>query len=58
MIIPVDNRMKPVIIQHIIKQLKKVKPSKIVVDTNKDHSKYATIFILVLTLIILMVVFK
>ena len=50
--------MQPVILQHIIKQLKKVKPSKIAKDNTKDHGKFATIFVLSLALVILIVAFN
>jgi hypothetical protein len=50
--------MKPVIIQHIIKQLKKHKPSAKVQDDPKNHSTLGTTFVLVLALIILIVAFN
>ena len=50
--------MQPVIIQHIIKQLKRVEPSKIVKDDPKGHGILGTTFVLVLALIILIVAFN
>lgn len=48
--------MKPVIVQHILKQLKKSKPKKFVVkDEPQYHSTFATVAVLVLALIILLV---
>ena len=52
------NKMQPVIIQHIIKQLKRVEPSKIVKDDPKGHGILGTTFVLVLALIILIVAFN
>ena len=49
------NKMMPVIIQHIIRQMKKYRPSKIVQDEPQDHSTFATVAVLVLALIILLV---
>lgn len=50
--------MKPVLIQHIIKQLQKHRPSKIIKDDTKDHSILGTTFVLVLALVILIVAFN
>ena len=47
--------MKPVLIQHLIRHLKKKRPSTIVEDGPKDHSTSATVFVLLLALIILIV---
>ena len=52
--------MKPVLIQHLIRQLKKTQPKKIVEDTAPQlngtvNSTAATIFILLLALVILIV---
>ena len=50
--------MKSILIQHIIKQLKKHKPSTRVQDDDKDHGTVATIFVLALALIILIIAFN
>ena len=47
--------MKPILIQHIIRQIRKSRPSKVVNDEPQDHSAFATIAVLVLALIILLV---
>ena len=48
--------MKPVIIQHILKQLKKSRPKKFVVeDEPKDNEALATGLVLVLAITILIV---
>ena len=52
------NKMQPVIIQHIMKKLKRVRPSKIAEADTKDHSTLGTIFVLVLALVILIVAFN
>ena len=50
--------MQPVIIQHIMKKLKRVIPSRIAKADTKDHSTLGTIFVLVLALVILIVAFN
>ena len=51
--------MKPIIIQHLIKQLKKKTPNTIVEDApSKDHSTSATVFVLLLVVMILVVALK
>ena len=52
------NKMQPVIIQHIMKKLKRVIPSKIAEADTKDHSTLGTTFVLVLALVILIVAFN
>ena len=47
--------MKPILIQHIIRQIRKSRPSKVVEDEPKDNSTLATIAVLILALIILAV---
>lgn len=47
--------MKPVLIQHIIRQIKKSRPSKVVQDEPKDNSTLATVAVLLLALVILVV---
>ena len=48
--------MKPVIIQHLIRQLRKTRPKKIVEDsTPQSHGTAGTIFVLLLAVIILIV---
>ena len=50
--------MKPVIVQHILKQLKKTKPKRFVVkDEPKDSEALATGLVLVLAITLLIVAF-
>ena len=51
--------MKPVLVQHLIKHLRKKQPNKIVEDTSKPYnSNVATVFLILFVLLILAVVFK
>ena len=50
--------MKPVLIQHLIRQLKKSQPKKIVEDTPQPSNKASTIFVLLLAVIILVIALK
>ena len=50
--------MKPVIIQHLIRQLKKTQPKKSVEDTPPPSSMISTVFVLVLAVVILVIALK
>ena len=50
--------MKPVLIQHLLGQLKKRKPFQSKVNNPHEHGTTATVFVLILALIILLMVFK
>ena len=48
--------MKPVLIQHLIRQLKRTRPNRTIEETTaRPQSKWPTIFVLLLALIILIV---
>lgn len=50
--------MKPVIIQHLIRQLKKTQPKKHVEDTSPPSNMIPTVFVLVLAVVILVIALK
>lgn len=50
--------MKPVLIQHLIRHLRKAQPKKIVEDTPRPLDKTATIFVLLLAVVILIIALK
>ena len=50
--------MKPVLIQHLIRHLRKTRPKKIVEDTPQLSSKTATICVLLLAVVILIIALK
>ena len=50
--------MKPVIIQHLIRNLRKTRPKKIVEDVSQPSNKAATIFVVLLAVVILLIALK
>ena len=50
--------MKPVLIQHLIRQLKKTQPKKIVEDTSQPSGKTATVLVVLLAVVILLIALK
>jgi len=50
--------MKTVLIQHLIRQLKKTQPKKIAEDTPQSSNKIPTIFVLLLAVVILLIALK
>lgn len=50
--------MKPILIQHLIRHLRKAQPKKIVEDTLPPSNMIPTVFVLVLAVIILVITLK